>query len=103
MKEIYHAYQHGYELYVKSGGNGFHVVHVPFASSRGETVLHVFPTAVEAVAAAKRFPELEQTARIRGFVLEGGRFAHSDGRSVDVSFAMDPRLTVEQFRALFSQ
>lgn len=97
MGNVYHAFDHQYELYVEeTGQRGYHVTIKLYAGTR-PIVLHAYTDKQAAINAAQTFPKLYRTAQQRGFLLEGQYFEHPDGRSVHVSFAMEPGMTPDQF------
>ncbi|PYI55790.1 hypothetical protein [Paenibacillus flagellatus] len=97
MGNVYHAFDHEYELYVEEHTGGrYHVVLNVYAE-REPVVLHAYSAKEEAIAAAQTFPKLYRIAQQRGFRLDGQYFEHPDGRSVHVSFAMEPGTTTDRF------
>lgn len=97
MGNVYHAFDYGYELYVEEGpAQRYHVVIHEYKEG-GPVVLHAYPDKETAIAAAKSFPKLYRTAMQRGFRLKGQYFEHPSGKSVHVSFAMEPGTTTDQF------
>ncbi|MEF3301544.1 hypothetical protein [Paenibacillus sp. GYB003] len=97
MGNVYHTFDHRYELYVEeTAGGRYHVV-INLYSEREPIVLHAYAGKTEAIAAAQSFPKLYRIAEQRGFELAGQYFEHPDGKSVHVSFAMEPGTTPDRF------
>jgi len=100
LTPLFHSYHHHYEIMVEeTPERQFHVIYTPYAGSK-PVVLQAYTAAADAEAAARRFPAYLQLAELKGYRLEDKYFVHSSGRSVHVSFAMDPRMTREKFRAI---
>lgn len=100
MTPLFHSYHHHYEIFVEqTPERQFHVIYTPYAS-RKAVVLQAYAAAADAKAAARRFPAYLQLAEMKGYRLEDKFFVHGSGKSVHVSFAMDPRMTREQFRTI---
>lgn len=97
MGNVFHAFDHQYELYVEeTAARRYHVI-INIYSEAEPIVLHAYPIKEDAIAAAQTFPKLYRTAQQRGFRLAGQYFEHADGRSVHVSFAMEPGTTPDKF------
>lgn len=97
MGNVYHAFDLDYELYVEeSSAQKYYVVMKVYAEEQ-PVVLHAYSTKVEAIAAAQAFPKLYRTARLKGFELNGQYFEHPSGKSVHVSFAMEPGASPDKF------
>ncbi|RKN84217.1 hypothetical protein [Paenibacillus ginsengarvi] len=97
MGNVYHTFDHRYELYVEEASNRRYHVVINLYSERQPVVLHAYSGKEEAIAAAQTFPKLYRIAEQKGFILDGQSFEHPDGRSVHVSFAMEPGTTPDQF------
>jgi hypothetical protein len=99
MGNVFHAYDHDYEIYVEQIGNMYHVVKKSYTAA-SPVVLHAYAGKEEAIASARIFPKLHRIAVQRGYQLDGQFFRHSDGRSVHVSFAMEPGMSADRFMKL---
>lgn len=100
MSQLHHSYHATYELSVERSGGGCLLIYEPYRQPSVRIPLHEFVSAEDANAAAKRFPELLQHAELQGYSLNGPSFVHSSGRSVHVSFAFEPGMTLNRFREL---
>lgn len=97
MGNVFHAFDHRYELYVEeTAALRYHVVIQLYAMPE-PIVLHAYSNKAEAIAVAQSFPKLYRIAQQKGFELAGQYFEHPDGRSVHVSFATEPGATPDQF------
>ncbi|GAA3404406.1 hypothetical protein ACFFNY_26720 [Paenibacillus hodogayensis] len=97
MGNVFHAFDHRYELYVEeTAARRYHVVINLYAEPE-PIVLHAYPNKEEAIGVAQTFPKLYRIAQQKGYELAGQYFEHPDGRSVHVSFAMEPGTTPDRF------
>lgn len=97
MGNVFHAFDHQYELYVEETAARKYYVVINMYSEPEAIVLHAYPIKEDAIAAAQTFPKLYRIAQQKGFSLAGQYFEHPDGRSVHVSFAMAPGTTPDKF------
>lgn len=97
MGNVFHAFDHQYELYVEETASKRYYVTINLYSQPAPIVLHAYSSKEEAIAAAHSFPKLYRTAQQRGFNLSGQYFEHPSGKSVHVSFAMEPGTTPDKF------
>lgn len=97
MGNVYHTFDHQYELYVEETAHKRYHVVINIYAEREPIVLHAYSSKEEAIAVAQTFPKLYRIAQQRGFELSGQYFEHPDGRSVHVSFATEPGTTPDRF------
>ncbi|MDF2721403.1 MAG: hypothetical protein K0Q59_1078 [Paenibacillus sp.] len=97
MGNVYHTFDLHYELYVEETASMRYYVTMNVYSQPAPVVLHAYSSKEQAIAAAQLFPKLYRTAQQKGFVLSGQYFEHSSGKSVHVSFAMEPGTTPDKF------
>lgn len=97
MGNVFHAFDHDFELYVEeSAMRRYHLV-LKWYNDNSPAVLHAYSSKDEAISAARMFPKLLRTAQQKGYRLAGQYFEHPSGRSVHISFAVEPGMSQDKF------